>query len=341
LASARAEAEGFFSWLPDPIGDYAIEAIALLIVVMAVIAWIKSGAEIWQWARACWRRLRGGAAPPDVAKRTESKVDQIHALLTAQAEQSGESASMSAIERAVAAAQEVLSSNDPTKAEARDAFNRGDLQAAESALARAYEREAADATRLDDQATMLKANAARTAREKAALAATRSAAEALDWYRKAAELVPEDFRTQVELSRLCAITGDTPSALTAGEAALAAADTERDRSVALNEIGDVRVAQGDLAAALASFEASLAIFERLAGADASNAGLQRDLSVSHERIGDLREARDDVAGAVEAYEASLAIAQPLAERLPDHPQFRSDLEITLRRLAELRAKAAG
>ena len=54
---------------------------------------------------------------------------------------------------------------------------------------------------------------------------------------------------------------------------------QRDLSVSHNKIGDVQVAQGDLPAALTSYQASLAISERLAAADPGNAGWQRDLSV--------------------------------------------------------------
>jgi hypothetical protein len=43
----------------------------------------------------------------------------------------------------------------------------------------------------------------------------------------------------------------------------------------------VRVAQGDLPAALTAFEASLAIRERLTGRDPANTEWQRDLSVTH------------------------------------------------------------
>ena len=49
-------------------------------------------------------------------------------------------------------------------------------------------------------------------------------------------------------------------------------------------MGDVLVAQGDLAGALRAFQASLKIAERLAAADPSNAGWQRDLWVSYWRM---------------------------------------------------------
>ena len=48
----------------------------------------------------------------------------------------------------------------------------------------------------------------------------------------------------------------------------------------VHKIGDVQVAQGDLAGALKSYRDSLAITDRLAQSDPGNAGWQRDLSVS-------------------------------------------------------------
>jgi hypothetical protein len=58
---------------------------------------------------------------------------------------------------------------------------------------------------------------------------------------------------------------------------------QRDLSVAYNEIGDVLLAQGNLTDALKSYRDDLAIRERLAKADPTNAGWQRDLSISTTR----------------------------------------------------------
>ena len=54
----------------------------------------------------------------------------------------------------------------------------------------------------------------------------------------------------------------------------------RDVSVSLNKVGDVRVAQGDLAGALAAYEESLGIRRDLAARDKGNAGWARDVWVS-------------------------------------------------------------
>jgi len=77
---------------------------------------------------------------------------------------------------------------------------------------------------------------------------------------------------------------------------------QRDLSVSHEKIGDVQVEQGDLAAALASYQASLAIAERLAKADPDNAGWQRDLSVSQEKIGEVQQAQGDLAAAPTSYQ---------------------------------------
>jgi hypothetical protein len=63
---------------------------------------------------------------------------------------------------------------------------------------------------------------------------------------------------------------------------------QRGLAVSHERIGDVQGEQGNLPAALTSYQASLAIAGRLVQADRGNAGWQRDLSVSHNKIGDVQ-----------------------------------------------------
>ena len=340
------------AWLPDWLEPFAVKVVAAVLFLLAVLAAIKYAWDhfgmLFGWARTFWRRVTGQNSPPDDAPITAKEVrnlqdslGRIEANLTARtthAADEGRALPEDALEQAIAAMREVLSSNDPSKADAQQALQQGDVVTAEDALADAYSREYQAYVRVDDEGQLLKAKPAQTAREVAALAATRSVEDAIQWYRKAADLEPEHLWTQIELARLYQLWGDLAKALEAAQVARNAASSDRDRSVALDEVGNVRRAQGDLGQAQASYQASLDIVERLAQADASNAGLQRGLSVSHERIGDVHERLGDTARAIAAYETSLAIAQPLADRLPEHPQFQSDLQITLRRLEELRAK---
>jgi hypothetical protein len=75
---------------------------------------------------------------------------------------------------------------------------------------------------------------------------------------------------------------------------------------------DVQVAQGDLAGALKSYQADLAIADRLAKSDPSNAGWQRDLSVSYDKVGDVQVAQGNLSGALKSYSDSLAVRDRLA-----------------------------
>jgi tetratricopeptide (TPR) repeat protein len=113
----------------------------------------------------------------------------------------------------------------------------------------------------------------------------------------------------IELGRLYVDAGDLPEARRAAERAAATASDDRDRSVAVDALGDVLVAQGDLAGARARYEQSLAIDERLAARDPSSTLAQIDLSLNHQRIGDVLIAQGDLAGARMRYEQSLAIRQ--------------------------------
>jgi hypothetical protein len=62
----------------------------------------------------------------------------------------------------------------------------------------------------------------------------------------------------------------------------------------------VPVAQGNLPEALKSYQADLAIADRLAKADPGNAGWQRDLSVSYNKIGDVLVAQGNLPEALKS-----------------------------------------
>jgi len=68
-------------------------------------------------------------------------------------------------------------------------------------------------------------------------------------------------------------------------------------SVSYGEVGNAQLKQGDPTAALASYQASLAIMDRLTQTDPGNVGWQRDLSVSNNHVGDAQIARGDASAA--------------------------------------------
>jgi hypothetical protein len=55
----------------------------------------------------------------------------------------------------------------------------------------------------------------------------------------------------------------------------------------LSRVGDVLMAQGNLAEALKSYQDGLAVADRLAKSDPEDAGRQRDVSISYKKIGDV------------------------------------------------------
>jgi tetratricopeptide (TPR) repeat protein len=142
---------------------------------------------------------------------------------------------------------------------------------------------------------------------------------ACEHFAEAARLDPGNCWIWIELGDLWTLRGLLAKAEKAFFAALksaVASGDDRGLAISHERVGDVQVAQGDLAAALRSYRASHGIFEHLAKADPGNAGWQRDLAVSHNKIGDVQRAQGYLAVALRSYQASLAIKERLAKADP-------------------------
>jgi hypothetical protein len=87
----------------------------------------------------------------------------------------------------------------------------------------------------------------------------------------------------------------------------------------------VQVEQGDLAAALRSYQASLAIRERLAKADAGNAGWQRDLALSYGRMAIVEAQQGTREDALDALWQGRNIISRLARQSPNNATLPNDL----------------
>jgi tetratricopeptide (TPR) repeat protein len=110
---------------------------------------------------------------------------------------------------------------------------------------------------------------------------------------------------------------------------------QRGLLTADNEVGDVAVAQGNLAEALKFYRDGLAAVERLAAADPGNARLQRDLSVSNERIGDVLMALGELDAALEQYRASLGRMAPLRDADPANADLQRFTSVTLNKIGDV------
>ena len=108
---------------------------------------------------------------------------------------------------------------------------------------------------------------------------------------------------------------------------------QRDLSVCHEKMGDIAVAQGNLAQAETSYQAGLEIRKHLASRNPDNADWQHDLSVSHGKIGDIALAQENLPQAETSYQAALEIADRLASRDPDNVGWQRDLAFSYAKLA--------
>ena len=102
----------------------------------------------------------------------------------------------------------------------------------------------------------------------------------------------------------------------------------RHRAMYSLRSGELREEQGDLTGAGTAYAAALAIAERLAAADSTNATWQRDLSVSHSKLGELREAQGDRVGAETAFASALSIRERLAKADPTNAMWQQDVRVS-------------
>ncbi len=88
---------------------------------------------------------------------------------------------------------------------------------------------------------------------------------------------------------------------------------QRDVSVSLLKLGDVKLAQGDNQGALAAYDEALDIRRRLAEAAKGDAQANHDMAVTLGRMGDAKVGLGDTAGALAVYRQGLAIDRRLLD----------------------------
>jgi tetratricopeptide (TPR) repeat protein len=162
--------------------------------------------------------------------------------------------------------------------------------------------------------------------------------EACKKFSEAARLDPQNCWISIELGDLWVVRGFLAEAERAFEQAAVAARTggnKRDLSVSYNRIGDVLVAQGNLAEALKNYGDGLAIVDRLAEADAGNAGWQHDLAVSYDKIGNVLVAQGSLAEALQSFRASHDISERLAKADPDDTGWQRDMSVSYTKIGDV------
>ncbi len=167
-------------------------------------------------------------------------------------------------------------------------------------------------------------------------------------------LEPDDFdrqiRTQDELGKLYTTVGNITAAGRAFEALRANLEqrsrqetdpgVRRDLAISHTKLGNIRMAQGDLPAALQNYQTARAMLHEVASADPGRLEWFGDLAMNDDKIGDVLVTNGDLAGASRVYQESLSIKKVLAANEPERADLQRDLTISYDEIARL-ARAAG
>ena len=196
----------------------------------------------------------------------------------------------------------------------------------------------AGAEKATAQAEKDRKQAAEAYRNLGAIAELRDPKRALEAYEKALALDPDDIESLYWAGYIQIDYGDLNKAQKRLARVMQLAETGDEpfyKFWARNGLGDILVKQGDLQAALKSYQESLAIAERLAASDPGNAGWQRDLLVSYNKVGDVLVAQGNLPAALKTYQQGLAIADRLAQSEPGNAQWQYDLGISNERVGNV------
>ena len=107
----------------------------------------------------------------------------------------------------------------------------------------------------------------------------------------------------------------------ASDPALMSADELARASKALNQLGEVRIAQGNLDEALATFQRSLAFAQRAAKRDPRSKGAQLAVATAHFWVGDIHRRQRNLDEALRHYTAYMTTAEALALREPSNDAY--------------------
>ena len=107
------------------------------------------------------------------------------------------------------------------------------------------------------------------------------------------------------------------------------------RAIALQNVGDVLHAMGDMPNALASYEESLAVQRRVVASNPDNSLWKRDLKFCLDRIGDVHIDSRRFDKAMTSYQESLEIGRDMTKRNPGNDEWQCYLAWSLDRVADV------
>ncbi|MCZ8543465.1 caspase domain-containing protein [Mesorhizobium qingshengii] len=153
------------------------------------------------------------------------------------------------------------------------------------------------------------------------------------------------IRTLDELGKLYTLVGNTDAAGRAFAALVSNLElrsgretdpsVKRDFAVSHIKLGNIRLAQGDLPAALEGYQAAKAILRDLTAARPDKLPWFGDLAMADDKIGNVLVTQGDLAGAAQVYQESLSIKKQLADSEPDRAEPQRDLTISYDEIGDL------
>ena len=102
-------------------------------------------------------------------------------------------------------------------------------------------------------------------------------------------------------------------------------DSLRNQAAALDSIGDVRAAQGNLAGARDAYQKAFEVWQRLTASEPGNIEWQRGLSMAWQKLGDVQVKNGDLAAALQMYQKGLEITEHLSRKAGGTPDLLRDL----------------
>ena len=113
-------------------------------------------------------------------------------------------------------------------------------------------------------------------------------------------------------------------------------DYQQGLAAADEVLGNVRLAQGNLAEALESYNASLAIIDHLAKIDLDNVTVwQRDLAVDHSRIGAVLLSQGKQGEALQSYRRAIEFAEAIVKADPSNTGWLRDLSVAYNQVGQV------
>ena len=101
------------------------------------------------------------------------------------------------------------------------------------------------------------------------------------------------------------------------------------------KLGEIFRAQGNISAAIDSYQAARAVFYTLASADRQNVKWQHDLATAQEYIGALQASQGDLSAAIHTFKTSLSIRDSLVAADPGNSEQQSYLADTYRNMGAI------